>query len=135
MKNKANAIKKRKIFQRVVTITPTIMLLLIVFLIVSFINGGKSDKMSKELIGIWRYDQYTEYVFKDGGKGCICLDDDTRYEFEYTVNGDIIYIDFELSYVTDCRYTYTVRKNEMTLVGGEGTAQIGEVYKLTKAEG
>ena len=67
--------------------------------------------------------------------GCICLDNDTHYEFTYTVNGDIIYIDFELSYVTDCQYTYTVDKNEMTLVGGEGTAQVGKVYKLTKAEG
>lgn len=38
------------------------------------------------------------------------------------------------NYVTDCQYTYTVDGDNLTLVGGKGTAEVGKVYELTRAE-
>ena len=37
-----------------------------------------------------------------------------------------------LDYVTDCEYTFTVDSDSLTFVGGNGTADPGKEYKLTK---
>lgn len=43
-------------------------------------------------------------------------------------------MDYALDYVTDCEYTYTVDGEKLTLVGGNGTAEPGKAYELTKQE-
>lgn len=108
------------------------VLVLIVFLICKSCAGGKSANV--DLAGVWYYDQYTEYEFDGSGNGCMCLDGNSHYEFSYQAKEGSLYLDFALVYVTDCQYTYTIDGGKLTLVGGEGTAEIGKVYELTKVK-
>ena len=82
----------------------------------------------------WYYDQYAEYEFDGKGNGCMCIDKTNHYEFTYDIDGDTLKVDYALDYVTDCEYTYTVEQDKLTLVGGNGTAEPGKVYELTKQE-
>ena len=94
--------------------------------------GGKKDL--SVLQGTWYYDQYTEYEFDGKGNGCMCIDKTNHYEFTYDIDGDTLKVDYALDYVTDCEYTYTVDGEKLTLLGGNGTAERGKVYELTKQE-
>ncbi|MBE6619709.1 MAG: hypothetical protein E7626_08090 [Ruminococcaceae bacterium] len=53
------------------------------------------------------------------------------YEFSYDIKKDQISIDYENESVRDGTYTFTVEDNTLTLIGGEGTAEVGKVYELT----
>lgn len=106
------------------------VLVLVIVLICKGCAGGNND--NADLSGVWHYDQYTEYEFDGKGKGCMCLDNNNHFEFTYKAEVGTLYLDFALDYVTDCQYTYTVDGDELTLVGGEGTAEVGKVYELTK---
>ena len=117
--------------QRILVIAIAAALILSILLIVFLLKGCTKNT---ELVGVWRYDQYTEYEFKDSNAGCMCLDGSTHYEFIYRVEEGTLYIDFALDYITDCQYTYSVENNMLILVGGDGTAQVGKVYRLTKIE-
>ena len=81
------------------------------------------------LVGTWVYDEYTRYEFASDGSGQMLLDD-TSYPFAYSINGDLLYLDFADDTVTDATYTFAVEDNQLTLLGGEGT--IGGSYELTK---
>lgn len=111
-----------------------IVLALLVLVIAMIGKGCSNNNTNTELVGVWKYDQYTEYEFKDGNSGCMCLDNNTHYEFTYSIKGNILYIDFALDYVTDCQYTYSLNSDNLTLVGGNGTAEVGKVYELTKLQ-
>lgn len=126
--------RKRKARQRGIVIISAIVLALFVLVIVLIGKGCSNNDLNTELVGVWKYDQYSEYEFKDGNSGCMCLDSITHYEFTYNIKNNVLYIDFALDYVTDCQYTYTLEGNKLTLVGGEGTAEVGKVYVLTKKE-
>lgn len=62
----------------------------------------------------------------------MCLDEENHFEFTYSVDGDTVKLDFVLDYVTDCEYTFTVDGDSLTFIGGNGTAEPGKEYKLTK---
>ena len=127
--------KRRKTRQRRIALFAVAVLAIVILIIVSFCKGcsnGKEDLSA--LSGVWHYDQYTEYEFDGEGKGCMCLDGNSHYEFTYTVKEGSLKLDFQLDYVTDCEYTYTVDGNKLTLVGGKGTAEVGKVYELTKVQ-
>lgn len=124
--------RKRRARQRGIVIVSAIVLALLILVIVWICKGCSSNDMNTELVGVWKYDQYTEYEFKDTNSGCMCLDNNTHYEFAYSIKDNILHIDFALDYVTDCQYTYTLEGDKLTLVGGEGTAEVGKVYSLTK---
>lgn len=64
----------------------------------------------------------------------MCIDKTNHYEFTYDIDGDTLKVDYALDYVTDCEYTYTVDGDKLTLVGGNGTAELGKAYELTKQE-
>ena len=68
------------------------------------------------------------------GNGCMCIDKTNHYEFTYDIDGDTLKVDYALDYVTDCEYAFTVEQDKLTLVGGNGTAEPGKVYELTKQE-
>ena len=126
--------KKRKIRRRIhkwiifgCTITVIALLVLLIC------KGCAEEKdTNTALAGVWHYDQYTEYEFDGEGNGCMCLDGNNHFEFAYKAENGILSLDFALDYVTDCQYTYTVDGDKLTLVGGEGTAEVGKVYELTK---
>ena len=95
--------------------------------------AGENDT-NTALVGVWHYDQYTEYEFDGEGNGCMCLDGNNHFEFTYKAEDGVLYLDFALDYVTDCQYTYTVDGNKLTLIGGEGTAEVGKIYELMKKQ-
>ena len=107
------------------------LLVLLIILLCKGCSGG--DKLPLELQGCWHYNEYTEYVFDSEGKGRMFYAEGKAFEYTYTVKDDIVYLDFELDYVTDCQYTYTVEGDKLTLIGGKGTAEIGKEYVLTKS--
>ena len=120
--------------QYVVTAISAVLIAVLVLLPAFICQGCTNNEKNTELVGVWRYDEYTEYEFSQGDNGCLCLDGNTHYEFTYSIKDDELYIDFALDYVTDCKYTYSVDANTLTLVGGEGTAEVGKTYELTKVQ-
>ena len=123
--------KKRRMIRRwiIVGFAVVIFVLIIVLLCKGFTEGNAANA---DLTGVWHYDQYTEYEFDGNGNGCMCLDGNNHFKFTYKIEGDTLCLDFALEYVTDCQYGYTVEGNKLKLVGGEGTAEMGKVYELTK---
>lgn len=105
--------------------------LALLILICIFVFRGCNAK-NTELVGTWRYDEYTEYVFTDSSKGYMRLEGNVAYEFNYSIRENVLYLDFMLDYVTDCQYAYSLDGHKLTFVGGTGTAEIGKVYELTK---
>lgn len=127
--------KRRRNHRRKTILISALVLALVIFVVILLFKGCGNDKNSNsELAGVWYYDQYTEYEFDDDGNGCMCLDGNNHFEFTYKAKNGVLYLDFALDYVTDCQYTYTVDGDKLTLVGGEGTAEVGKVYELTKKQ-
>lgn len=127
--------KRRKTRQRRIVVLATAVLAIAILAIVLICKGcsdGKNDLSA--LSGVWHYDQYTEYEFDGKGNGCMCLDNSNHYEFTYKAEDGTLYLDFALEYVTDCQYTYTIDGDKLTLVGGDGTAEVGKVYELTRVD-
>ena len=86
-------------------------------------------KKSNELVGTWRYDEHTQYVFEKDGTGKL-LADDVTYSYAYTVKGKKLILDFTEDIVRDCDYTFSVNETALTLIGGTETD--GGSYKLNK---
>lgn len=127
------AIKRKK--QRIIRmwfIIGCVMVLLVAIVALICKYCVREQKRNTELAGVWHYDQYTEYEFDGKGKGCMCLDGNNHFEFSYKTEGNALYLDFILDYVTDCQYSYNIEGEKLTLVGGEGTAEVGKKYELTK---
>lgn len=129
------SVKKRKARQRKLALLTALVIVLLVLIIVLIFKGCTDSKNADaDLVGIWHYDQYTEYEFDGKGNGCMCLDSSNHYEFAYKTENGMLYLDFTLEYVTDCQYAYTVNGDKLTLVGGKGTAEIGREYTLTRTD-
>ena len=103
------------------------VVLVVIVAVCIFIFSG--PKVNSELIGKWRYNEYTAYEFYDNGKGCLCLDD-VHYEYTFKTSSNKLTLDFSQDVIRDCEYTFTVDGNELTIVGGEGTDK--GTYKLQK---
>ena len=101
------------------------VLILIIVLIVKGCSGG-----TDVLKGKWDFDGTTAYEFSGDGNGVLLLPNVT-YDFTYEIKKDQISIDYENESVRDGTYTFRVEEDKLTLIGGEGTAEIGEVYELT----
>ena len=128
------AARKRRMRRIRAAVIGTLFLAVLIIIILLICRGcGSKDNLSV-LTGNWRYDEYTVYEFDGKGSGCMCLDGNTHYEFAYSIDGDLLKLDFALDYVTDCEYTFKVDKESLTLVGGKGTANPGQEYMLAKTE-
>ena len=128
------AARKRRMRRIRAAVIGTLFLTLLVIIILLLCRGCGNKGNLSVLTGNWRYDEYTVYEFDGKGSGCMCLDGNTHYEFAYSIDGDLLKLDFALDYVTDCEYTFKVDKESLTLVGGKGTANPGQEYTLTKSE-
>lgn len=96
-------------------------------------KGDSEEKGTNiDIWGLWYYDQFTQYQFNENGFGSMYLDGGSIFEFNYKIEGNHLYLDFILEYVTDCEYTYEVNEDMLTLIGGEGTAVIGQIYTLSR---
>ncbi len=116
--------EKRRKKSRIILVALLVVLIVFTVAVIFTLN-----KKSSPLIGTFVYDSYTEYVFESDGKGCLKVDD-LSYEYTYKISGDKLIIDFTEDVVRDCDYTFSVKDNELTLVGGENTD--GGTYTLKK---
>ena len=102
------------------------VLILIIVLIVKGCSGG-----TDVLEGKWDLDGTTAYEFSGDGNGALLLPNVT-YEFSYDIKKDQISLDYENESVRDGTYTFSIDKDKLTLIGGEGT--VGGTYTLTRVE-
>lgn len=110
--------------------TAFLAVLLVILLLVAIKGFGR--KTPDKLAGVWIYDQYTQYEFDGFGSGCMHLDSQMNLDFTYVIRGESLSFDFAADYVQDCKYTFSISNGEVTLIAGEGTSQVGTVYKLTR---
>ena len=119
-----------------ITVALAVVALAVLSVVIIFVCkscfGNSSDE--KELEGIWYYNEYTEYEFDGNGSGKMYYDKGKWFDFTYDAKGGTVSLDFELDYVTDCEYKYLVEGDNLLLIGGEGTAQPGTEYELTKKD-
>lgn len=122
---------KSKTNQIGITSVRVVALLILTAILASVFLGCSKDAIDANLLGTWRYNEYTEYVFSADGSGYLCADD-VHYEYRYQTIGDTLKLDFTEDVVQDCKYTYSITDGALTLVGGEGTDR--GTYQLTKAD-
>lgn len=81
------------------------------------------------LAGRWNMDDVTAYHFDGKGKGALVLPH-AQYVFSYTIEEDVLCIDFDHEGAKDAEYTFHVEGDTLTLNGGNATTK-GE-FVLTK---
>ena len=113
--------KKRKKWTLKILLAAGLVLAIVIVLLC-----GKSP-----LKGKWDLDGVTSYVFYNNGKGALVLPT-AEYEFRYTIEEDVLVIDYTDEQVKDARYTYSIDGNKLTLNGGNATTQGEFVYVKTR---
>lgn len=83
------------------------------------------------LSGRWDLDGVRYYSFNGDGNGLLELPENS-YAFTYSINGDVLSIDFENENIRDFTYDFKVNGKKLTLVGGEGDKKIS--YDLSKTK-
>ena len=106
-----------------------LMALILIAAVIVIIISVKSGNQSKDLIGIWRYDEHTQYYFEEDGTGKLIADGVT-YTYDYSVENKTLSLDFTDDIVLECEYTFSIEGTTLTLVGGIGTD--GGTYRLNK---
>ena len=81
-----------------------------------------------ELKGTWALDETTVYEFDGRGHGALILPLGS-YGFSYSVEDNVLLIDFADSAAADATYSYSVDSAALTLDTNTGTA-----YRLVKQE-
>lgn len=123
----------RKRRQRIIACSSVLTLIFLITVIAMICKSCSGNKDNLAVLqGVWHYDLYTEYEFDGKGNGCMCIEETNHYEFTYTIDGDILKIDYALDYVTDCEYDFKLENNKLTLIGGKGTATPGQEYILER---
>lgn len=82
-----------------------------------------------ELQGTFKYSESVKYEFSGKGKGAM-YDNDTEYQYTYSIDGDTLKLDFKDEAVRDATYTFSIENDNLTLIGGEGT--MGGEYILER---
>ena len=118
-KKKRNTMKKAMLSAAII-ITVAVAVILII---------AQFRKKSNELVGTWRYDEHTQYVFEKDGTGKL-LADDVTYSYAYTVKGKKAHPRFYRGYCPRLRLYLFGKRNRLTLIGGTETD--GGSYKLNK---
>ena len=104
----------------------TVLVLLSVLIGIVF---GIRSCGTNTLKGRWDLDGTTIYRFDRNGTGALVLMY-TEYEFEYTIEGDHLYIDFIDEEALDASYTFKVDGRMLFMTGGPGDARTE--YVLTR---
>lgn len=108
--------RRRKLNPRVVALVAVMLVLLI-----GIIFGVRSCS-KPSIVGRWDLDGTTVYEFEKGGKGALVLMT-MEYEFTYTIEDDLVRINFVDEAALDANYTFEVQKNILFLTGGPGDAK------------
>lgn len=81
------------------------------------------------LTGSWSYGAYTRYTFDPDGTGSMWLEE-MEFPYQYRLEGDQLYLDFESNKLMDAAYTCTMEGDTLTIQGGQGTT--GGTYELSR---
>lgn len=104
-------------------INPRFVVLLVVLLVMLIgITVVTRSCAKPTLLGRWNLDGTTIYEFGKNGKGSLVLMH-AEYEFQYTVDGDLLVIDFVDEGALDSKYTFSVEKRLLFMTGGPGDAK------------
>lgn len=107
----------------------TVLLTITAVLIGLSLAGPGGGSQAGELKGTWKYSENTSYKFSGNGKGWLILTD-LEEKFTFSADDGILSIDFENPRMTDCKYSFSIDGDTLTLKGGEGTS--GGEYILIK---
>ena len=80
------------------------------------------------IIGRWDLDGTTVYEFEKGGKGALILLT-KKYEFTYSIDDDLLRINFLDDAALDADYVFEVEQGMLFLTGGPGDAKTEFVLK------
>lgn len=121
-------IRQRKLrIQRGIAVGVALVILILVIVLIA--KGCSREK--NDIVGTWRMDNYTAYLFEKDGTGAMLLTN-SRYDYTFKIKGDDLYIDYKDDILGDGCYTFAVEGDTLILTGGEGTS--GRTYELTKVE-
>ena len=88
-------------------------------------------KNAKLVQGTWAYGNEVTYSF-DGKKNGQFVMEDMHFDYTYKVSKGQLKMNYKDETVVDATYQFTVEGNQLTLIGGEGTA--GGTYQLTRVD-
>lgn len=101
-----------------------IVFALIIALAVAVVMNMRKDK----LFGSWTTDGVTTYKFDGKGKGSL-LTSISRYEFNYIIKKNKLYIDFLSDKATDVNYEFSIDEDKLQIKGIDETKGS---YTMTK---
>lgn len=108
-------LRQRRKRQRQAAIMVVVLILLLAVLVGLIVHMTRRD----ELRGTWTLDQVTAYEFDGKGHGALLLPQ-KHYEFDYTIDGKCLYIDFRDPTAEDTSYTYETSKDTLLLTNDNG---------------
>ena len=122
-------LQKRKRAKRRKMIAISIFTVVAVAVLIAMVLMIKSLFSPDELKGTWSLDEATSYQF-DGKENGTMLVSGSEYKFTYDLKGKKLLIDYESDILVDGEYEFKVKKDVLTLIGGEGTS--GDTYELKR---
>ena len=124
LQRKKLAKRRKAIAISIFTVTAVIVVIVMVLMIKSLFGPD-------ELKGTWSLEETTSYQF-DGKENGAMLVSGSEYKFTYDIKGKKLMIDYESDILVDGEYEFKVKKDVLTLIGGEGTS--GDTYELKRKE-
>ena len=112
-------------------LTIALVAVLAVVLVVVLVLGLKGCGAKPTLEGRWNLDGTTIYEFYEDGKGSLVLTTMT-FEFNYTVDGDMVSIDFVDERATDAKYECYITEDFLMLTGGPENTKAQHILKREK---
>ena len=106
-----------------------ILAVLIIVAILLVVKGCSASSGSLE--GRWDLDGATVYEFNPGGKGNLILTTMT-FEFNYTVDGNNVSIDFVDERASDAKYEFVIDNDLLMLTGGPADSHGQHILKRDK---
>lgn len=85
---------------------------------IDVINGGGAN--ASDLLGSWRLDKITVYMFDGAGRGMMLTDVD-NYSFMYSAQDGKLDIDFDVDKGNDFEYDYSLDGDTLTITRNEQT--------------
>ena len=117
--------KRRRLRRRVYRV---LLAVLAVVFVVSAAMIAREQLRHDALKGTWALDESTAYVFDGKGGGTLRLPMGS-YAFSYTVEDNVVTLDFADEALTDASYSFRLGRNAMTLDTNTGTVYWLEVEK------
>ena len=116
--------KKKKTINKLILI----LCLIIAIAIIIILIPKKQKNANNKLIGEWTTDGVTKYKFEENNKGYLIVPL-SKYKFNYKIEKNKLYIDFENKKSTDYDYTYSIKNKKLVLKGINGEFVFKKVEK------